>query len=190
MTATFFTRRLLQASLLAVVAAGCSSSSTPESASAPPSAPAAAKPEPSVSLPASHVSINEVMVAMVDNAGHVLWDAEKPEFKPRNDADWLEIQDHAVQLAGAATLIQVGGTGQSDATWAQDPKWREDAQKMGDAAAGAKIAAAQKNLPALVAANSVLVESCESCHKAFKPDLPTEGIVHQRPHSESHRGNR
>ena len=65
-----------------------------------------------------------------------------------------------------------------------------DAEKMGEAALAANAAAKQKNLEALVAANSALVESCESCHKAFKPDLPTEGIVHQTPHSETHRSNR
>ena len=37
-----------------------------------------------------------------------------------------------------------------------------------------------KNLGALVKANGQLVESCEQCHKAFKPNLPTEGILH--PH--------
>jgi len=48
---------------------------------------------------------------------------------------------------------------------------------MGEAAMPAHDAAKQKNVTALVAASSTLVESCESCHKAFKPDLPTEGIV-------------
>jgi hypothetical protein len=52
-----------------------------------------------------------------------------------------------------------------------------DAEKMGEAALAANAAAKQKNLEALVAANSTLVESCESCHKAFKPDLPTEGAT-------------
>jgi len=35
---------------------------------------------------------------------------------------------------------------------------------------------------ALVAANRQLVESCEQCHKEFKPALPTEGIVHIHAH--------
>jgi hypothetical protein len=33
-----------------------------------------------------------------------------------------------------------------------------------------------------VAANGQVVESCEGCHKEFKPDLPTEGIVHTHDH--------
>jgi hypothetical protein len=51
-------------------------------------------------------------------------------------------------------------------------------------------AAKARNLDAVIKANGNLVESCESCHKAFKPALPSEGIVHQRPHSESHTSNR
>ena len=46
-----------------------------------------------------------------------------------------------------------------------------------------------EDLKALVAANSDLTTACENCHKAYKPSLPTEGVVHQSPHSESHAHN-
>jgi cytochrome c556 len=175
--------------VVAVALVGCSSGQPQAPATQPPaSEPAAAAPAPPAVTP--HLSVNALMVTMVDNAGHVLWDAEKPEFKPRNAADWTEIEDHATQLAAASTLIQLGGTGPSDKVWAQDARWQADAQKMGEAAMAAGAAAKQKNLEALVAANSTLVESCEGCHKAFKPDLPTEGVIHQRPHSEAHGSNR
>ena len=39
-------------------------------------------------------------------------------------------------------------------------------------------AAKNKDLTALVTANGQLVEACVSCHKEFKPALPTEGILH------------
>ena len=132
-------------------------------------------------------SINALMVTMVDNASHVLWDAEKPEVAPKDDADWLEIEDHAIQVAAASTVIQLGGTGQADMGWIKQVGWDTHANAMGDAALGALAAAKAKDLPALVKANGALVETCEGCHKAFKPSLPSEGIAHQRPHSESHR---
>jgi cytochrome c556 len=141
-------------------------------------------PQPAPVTP--RTSINALMVTMVDNAGHVLWDAEKPELAPKNDADWLEIQDHAIQLAAASTIIQLGGTGQADMGWVKQVGWASHSTAMGDAALGALAAAKAKDLPALVKANGALVETCEGCHKAFKPSLPSEGIVHQRPHSESH----
>ena len=126
------------------------------------------------------------MVAMIDNAGHVLWDAEKEGFAPKNEADWVELEDHAIQLAAAGTLIQLGGTGPADMGWIRQSGWNENANLMSDSALAALAAAKSRNLQALVNANGNLVASCENCHKAFKPALPTEGIVHQRPHSESH----
>ena len=39
-----------------------------------------------------------------------------------------------------------------------------------------------KNKEALVAANGQLVETCEGCHKQFKPALPSEGIMHTHTH--------
>lgn len=195
MTATRLYRRISRRiawlpAAVAVFTFGCSSPPEQSQVNQAPAAEPAAAVAPAPPAVTPQLSFNALMVTMIDNAGHVLWDAEKEGFKPKNDADWLEIEDHAIQLAAASTLIQIGGTGPTDRVWAQDPKWRIDAQKMGQAAMAANAAAKQKNLEALVAANSTLVESCESCHKAFKPDLPTEGVVHQRPHSETHRTNR
>ena len=71
--------------------------------------------EPAVTL---DMSYNELMVALIDNASHVLWDVEKPGFAPKNEADWVELEDHAMQLAAAGTLIQLPGVGPSDRIWA------------------------------------------------------------------------
>ena len=48
-------------------------------------------------------------MAWIDNASHVLWDVEKQGFAPKNEADWIEVQDHAIQLAAAGTVIQLPG---------------------------------------------------------------------------------
>jgi hypothetical protein len=173
----------------AFIVSGCTTgpqTSEPEPQAAAPAADTA--PAPAAIAP--HLSVNELMVTMIDNAGHVLWDAEKEGFAPKDDADWIEIEDHAIQLAAASTLIQLGGTGPTDPVWARQDNWRTDARAMGDAAIAARAAAKGRDLAALVTANTALVQSCESCHQAFKPELPTEGIVHQRPHSESHESNR
>src|SRR5215207_6264441 len=65
----------------------------PETAAAPPNASA-----PALRLSTSY---NELMVTWIDNASHVLWDVEKPGFEPKNDADWTELEDHAIQVAAA-----------------------------------------------------------------------------------------
>ena len=170
--------------LMAISTLGCGQATTAGSASATSAPPATAS--TSTAVPAPRVSVNALMVTMIDNSGHVLWDAEKEAGAPKDNADWLELEDHATQLAAAGTLVQLGGTGQADMGWIRQVGWKENADHMTDAALAALNAAKSRNMPALVEANGKLVESCESCHKAFKPDAPTEGIVHQRPHSESH----
>jgi hypothetical protein len=167
----------------AVLLTGCSAPPPPEQ-QAPAPAPDAA--EPAV---AATTSINELMVAWIDNASHVLWDAEKKGFAPKDEADWLEIEDHALQLAAAGTLIQIPGTGPADAVWIQAEGWKTNARLMAEAGRAASTAAKSRNLPALIEANGKLTETCENCHKEFKPGLPTEGITHQSPHSASHKSN-
>jgi cytochrome c556 len=53
---------------------------------------------------------------------------------------------------------------------------------LSNAGLAALKAAEAKNLEALVAANGQVVEACESCHKQFKPALPSEGITHTHAH--------
>ena len=128
------------------------------------------------------VTINAVMVALVDHAGHALWDVEKNGRAPKTDADWREIEHHAIQLAAAGTLIALGGTGPADPGWAQLPDWKKHARALTDAGLTSLKAVRSKDLRAVITANGDLVEVCEACHKEFKPALPTEGIVH--PHEE------
>jgi hypothetical protein len=169
----------------AALVSGCSAPPSSTQEAAPASAPAPA-PSP---VAAASTSINELMVAWIDNASHVLWDVEKPGFAPKNEADWVEVEDHAIQLAAAGTMIQLTGTGPSDSMWVQQEGWKTNAKLMADAGRAAQAAAKGRDLPALVKANGELVATCEGCHKAFKPSAPTEGITHQSPHSESHKGN-
>jgi cytochrome c556 len=174
MTTTILRFSMLGAGALILSACG----SAPQAAAPPPAAvelaaPRTAKPE---------VSINEVMVALVDHAGHSLWDVEQEGKAPKSDADWQTVWEHAVQIAAAGPAITVGGTGPSDAGWVKSPSWHTYAQRMSDAGVAARNAAKSKNFKGLVTANSQLVETCENCHKEFKPDMPTEGIVHTHAH--------
>ncbi len=172
----------LSAVTAAIFLAGCNPPPPPPPVASAPPAPV----EPALEL---NMSFNALMVAWIDNASHVLWDVEKKGFAPKNDADWVELEDHAIQLAAAGTLLQLPGNGPADANWAKQEGWKNDAKALAKAGSEAHAAAKARNLEALVMANGKLVETCEGCHKQFKPELPTEGIAHQQPHSESHRGN-
>jgi hypothetical protein len=144
----------------------------------------AATPQASSAPPAvrSPVSINAAMVSIVDHAGHQLWNVEREGAAPKVRRDWEDLAEHATQLAAAGALIRVAGTGVQDETWVATPSWQKWARAMSDAAMAARTAIEAENFNALVAANGQLVESCESCHKEFKPQLPSEGITHMHAH--------
>jgi hypothetical protein len=129
----------------------------------------------------SAVSINELMVAWIDHAGHELWDVEPEGRAPKSDEDWRAVERHATQIAAAGTMIALGGAGPADPGWAQLPDWKKYSQELTNAGLAARDAARSKNFAALVTANGQLVDVCERCHQAFKPELPTEGKTHQ-PH--------
>ncbi len=160
----------------ACLLAACGSP-TPQSSS---SVPAAADQTGLTAKPV--VSINAVMVDLVDHAAHHLWAVEPEGKAPKTDEDWDVVAEHAVQIAAAGPAITVGGTGPSDAIWVKAPQWHEYAQRMSGAGVAALQATKTRDFKALVEANGQLAESCEGCHQAFKPALPTEGITHAHRH--------
>jgi len=132
---------------------------------------------PHVALP---ISINAVMVSFVDQAAHEIWDGGNQD-RDLTDREWLLIEQHSLQLAAAGTVISLGGTGPADRGWALSPAWQDWSRKLGVIALEAKQAVDAKSKVALRDAGDKLTDTCESCHNIFKPDLPTEGIMHQ-PH--------
>jgi hypothetical protein len=132
------------------------------------------------------VSINAEMVSVVDHAGHALWDVEREGRAPKAREDWELVAEHAIQIAAAGSLITLRGTGPNDLTLTQQADWKKWARAMSDAGVAAFKASEQQDMKALVAANSQLVDSCEGCHKQYKPSLPSEGIDHQHMHVEKH----
>ena len=133
--------------------------------------------QPHVSLP---ISINSVMVALVDQAAHEIWEGGNQDGD-LTDREWMLIEQHALQLATAGSVVSLGGTGPADRGWALSPAWQDWSRKLGVIALEAKEAVDAKSKVALRDAGDKLTDTCESCHKIFKPDLPTEGIMHQ-PH--------
>jgi hypothetical protein len=158
----------------AFLSAACSA---PEPKAAEPAQSAAAL---APRVPESPVSINAEMVALIDHAGHELWDVEKAG--PKAKIDWGNVEHHAIQLAAAGTLVKSAGTGVNDREWVQKESWQKWAGALSDAGVAARKAAQDKNREALIAANGQLVDACEGCHKEFKPALPSEGITHTHAH--------
>lgn len=150
--------------VLALIIAGCA---TAEQNPAPPAVPL-------------EVSINAVMVGLVDHASHSIWDAAVAETAPKTDKDWEEVQHHAIQIAAAGSVIAMPGTGKSDAEWVKNEEWQRYAKELADTGVAAWDAAKAKDMKAISDVGDRLVTICENCHKAYKGELPTEGILH--PH--------
>lgn len=120
------------------------------------------------------VSLNAVMVALVDHASEPLWlDAYDP---PNTDARWREAEYNAYQMAVSGKLIQLAGSGPNDVDWVADPQWKVFAEEMSAAGVDALTAVQAKDVTALNEAGDRLVASCESCHKKFKPGLTSMGL--------------
>jgi hypothetical protein len=157
---------------------GCNQAAPPAPQAAASSAPETA----AMPAPKPVFSVNELMVMVVDHPGELLWDIEKKGHAPKTDEDWFQLEDHAIEVASAGTVIQLGGIGPKDAGWASQPEWRTSAEALTTAALGARLAAHNHDLKALIKSNGQIVDACEACHAKFKPDIPTGGLfLHKRP---------
>jgi hypothetical protein len=123
------------------------------------------------------VSINAIMVTLVDHAAHHIWDYGAMQRQITDD-EWRIIEYYAIQLAAAGPALTLGGTGELDEIWSKAPAWKEHARNMSSVAREAIVAAQDQDLAMLRRVGNDLTDSCEACHSAFKPDLPTEGIDH------------
>ncbi len=120
------------------------------------------------------VSINAVMVGMVDYAAEPVW---KSGYKPpKTAAGWRDLEHNAYEVAVNGKLIQLVGTGPNDAKWAADPEWIKFAEAESAAGMDALKAAQAKDVAGVNAAGDKLVAVCEGCHKKFKPAETTGGL--------------
>ena len=126
-------------------------------------------------------SLNAIMVAMVDWAAHEVWEAGYAETM--TGRNWLTAKQYALELLASGTLVSLGGTGRADMEWVKSPAWQEWTSQMIAESAEALRAIEAQDQARLLAAGERLVETCEGCHAAFKPNIPTEGIMHV-PHHE------
>jgi hypothetical protein len=140
----------------------------------------AAAPAQEIQQPASSaepfrlpVSLNEVMVALVNHSADPIWLAAWRS--PETDQDWRNLERMAYQLQIAGALLVVPGNGPMDETWTADPQWVAWANKLEAAGDRAVKAVAARDITRISSAGDEIVEVCEGCHFAFKPDLPTSG---------------
>ena len=140
-----------------------------------------AQPDDAAFVPPA-TSVNALMVALVDHAAHEIWEAGSAATL--TGRDWQAVEQHALQLAAAGTLVSLGGTGPQDKNWAISPAWQQWSRALSQGGLAALAAVQKADQRALHAAGEMIVETCFGCHDAFKPDAPTEGLMHV-PHYEN-----
>lgn len=122
------------------------------------------------------LSINEVMVAMVDFAADGVWRPAASET-PLTDTQWRLAEQDAVNLIASTTLITTAGQGVNDAMWVEADDWRRWVREMQVVSIEAKEAVAVKDQERLRLVGDRLVELCQACHTKYKPGLPMMGVT-------------
>ena len=131
----------------------------------PPAGTASGAPE---TLP---VSINQVMVALVNAAADPIWAATWNE--PQTERDWRELERLSYQIQIGGHLLQYPGDGPMDQEWTANPQWIEYSQQLSRDGRRAVNAVRARDRDLMDSAGADLLQTCEACHQAFRPDLPT-----------------
>ncbi|MGE0445212.1 MAG: hypothetical protein AB7P99_08280 [Vicinamibacterales bacterium] len=126
------------------------------------------------------ITLNEIMVSVVDANSHKLWDAEQEP--PKSDADWAELEHAAVTLAAAGNLTAVSGNGPEDKKWLAQADWQKHSESVSTAGLAAMKAVRAKDVAALRASGDQLVLTCINCHREYKLNEPAIWSDHEQVH--------
>lgn len=162
----------------AALLSGCQKESAQPTAATSASAPAGL-----TQLP---VSINAAMVALTSQAADYLFAPGNGDM-PKNDRDWALVQNAGYEIMLAGKVMQVPGTGEFDAQWVAEAEWIKLANELTDIGSEAEKLAAAKSTDRAQwqAVGDKLVQNCLACHEMFKPDTPSQGILHGATKRES-----
>lgn len=112
------------------------------------------------------LNMREVMLAVIAPMTNKLWAASDIQ----TDTQWLELEQAALTVIAAGTLISQGGPDGAYREQAQNADWQEHTQAMMTAARSAVRAIQNRDEEALFAAgNDELYPPCENCHATYLP---------------------
>jgi hypothetical protein len=125
-------------------------------------APATAKPTAPAPATRRVGTMSELMVHLIYPTSDAIFYISSRT--PKTDTEWSALQAQALTLAESANLLMMPGRARD-----QGP-WIKDSRLMLDAAAAAFTAAKAKDVAGIEAVSDQLLESCTSCHKAYRPN--------------------
>ena len=128
------------------------------------------------------VSLNEIMVYVVDPHSNELWDAAMTP--PTTEAGWQQLHRAAITLAAVGNLTKLSGNGPKDQQRTRDEHWQLYSQGVSDAGLAAVKAVNARDTAALAKAGDQLVLTCITCHREYKLDVPKIWTERQFPPEE------
>jgi hypothetical protein len=158
--------------VLTLLAAACATPSDAPAALDVPVAPVAAAPETASPDPLPlRTSLKGVMIGVIDFSSHGVFQTATTKDL-LSDSDWYAASVAAINLIGSASLITLPGTGDEDAAWVADPRWRKWASAFQQASVDSAKAIGKHDRTALLLAADRIARACQSCHDDFRPELP------------------
>jgi len=129
------------------------------------------------------VSLNQIMVNIVDPHSHEIWDATaNPAKAPKTDEEWRNVRHAAVTLAAGGSLTSMSGNGPKDQVWRSQKDWGRLSQAVSDAGLAATEAVQNRSVAALSKAGDQLLQACLNCHKEYKlviPEISADPEIHK-----------
>lgn len=106
-------------------------------------------------------NISELMISMIYPTSDALFYIERTP--PKNEVEWNTLRNHALTLAESGNLLMMAGRAKDQGDWVKDSKMLVDVGR------AAYKAAQAKDMPAIVALNDQLYQSCVVCHTQYRP---------------------
>ena len=148
-------------------------------------APQASQADP-VAVPTLPISINAAMISVVDHSADYIFALGNGDM-PKSDHDWDLVRIAAYEAILSGKVIQLEGSGSNDAEWIADPEWQMLSDQLTTIGQEALELSEAKSTDteAWRALGDRLVDNCLACHEKFKPEIPSEGILHESTERES-----
>ncbi|HLI84184.1 MAG TPA: hypothetical protein VKV17_09725 [Bryobacteraceae bacterium] len=120
-------------------------------------------------------SVAQIMLSMsYPMSDELLYVERNP---PKTDSDWNKLQYAAVVMGESGNLLMIQRLG----TPRDQEGWIKDCKLLVDAGAAALKAARAHDLPALLALNGQIVDSCTTCHADYRPNYRRRPPLSPKP---------
>jgi hypothetical protein len=125
------------------------------------------------------LTMADLMRASVEIPADGIWGVTAEE--KLNDDQWSLVEQDAVNLIVAGTLITTPTTGPKDKEWSANADWRTWAEDVKKTGAAIREAAKAKDMMKLSMNGDHLLEVCQGCHDKYRPETPSDGAPAKFP---------